>query len=129
MNRSYAIIAVLSAGSITCAQIKGNLPAGGAGGSSSGGVDVLGKGAEAAEAAEKVKKCEALAEMKVAVEEEVAIGGAVAVNWVSRGGGVLIDAPAGANLKDWKSVKLGNTPANELNRYLNRVGKNLAAQS
>ncbi|MGQ0506746.1 MAG: M48 family metallopeptidase [Myxococcaceae bacterium] len=58
-------------------------------------------------------KCEPLRKAKVTVDEETEIGGAVALNWASRGKGLM----------------LGAEPLDELSRYLNRVGKNLASQS
>ncbi|MCB9556057.1 MAG: M48 family metalloprotease [Deltaproteobacteria bacterium] len=71
----------------------------------------------AGKAHEESQKCQALKELTIAVEEETAIGGAIAVNYVSSAGGLMIDAQnPGAS-------------TNDLNRYLNRVGKNLAAQS
>lgn len=51
-------------------------------------------------------------EVDPTVEEEYAIGSAMAINWVQRGGGLLRGEGADA-----------------LHRYLNTVGKNLAAQS
>ncbi|QSQ20670.1 M48 family metalloprotease [Pyxidicoccus parkwayensis] len=51
-------------------------------------------------------------EVDPTVEEEYAIGSAMAINWVQRGGGLLHGDGADA-----------------LHRYLNIVGKNLAAQS
>ncbi len=50
----------------------------------------------------------------VSIQEEYALGGALAINWVQQGGGML---PAEAR---------ANQP---LTRYLNVVGKNLGAQS
>src|SRR5688572_18182480 len=125
MNATKVILVFSTVGLLgfACAQMKQNLPQGGVG-------DTLASGAgKAAEIAEKSKKCDALKEMKVAVEEEVAIGGAVAVNWVAKGGGVVVDVPTSGNLKDAKGLNVAKTPKNDLNRYLNRIGKNLAAQS
>jgi predicted Zn-dependent protease len=51
-------------------------------------------------------------EVEPTVKEEYAIGSAMAINWVQRGGGLLSGPGADA-----------------LHRYLNIVGKNLAAQS
>ena len=80
----------------------------------------------------KRQQCAKLAELQIALEEEKGLGGAVALNWVRTGGGLALDYDQGkevAALKDWKKVSVDKTPANELTRYLNRVGRNLAAQS
>lgn len=50
---------------------------------------------------------------KVSVQEEYSLGGAVALNWVQSSGGLM----------------LANATQRQLQGYLNRVGKNLAAQS
>jgi predicted Zn-dependent protease len=58
------------------------------------------------------KECDALEARAIPFEEEHALGGAVSVNWVSRGGG-LTPAP----------------DARALHAQLNRIGKHLAALS
>lgn len=78
-------------------------------------VQTVNQGAGAAGTAQHLKQdrseCEKLA-APPSVEEEYALGGAVALNWVQRGGGLLsLDT-------DEKLV-----------RYINVVGKNLGAQS
>jgi len=60
------------------------------------------------------KQCDVIAKREPDIQEETALGGAVALNWIQGSGGLLLDKRAG-------------TAA--LNRYLNAVGKNLAAQS
>ncbi len=69
------------------------------------------------------RECAKLDDPRVATQEEYALGGAVATRWVQRGGGLFLEqAKAGA--------KAGATgKVNEVTLYLNRVGKNLAAQS
>ncbi len=65
-------------------------------------------------------------------EEERTIGGAVALNWVQQNGGLLVDVPAGqqqAALADPTRLGVTDTPRNQLHRYLNVVGKNVAARS
>lgn len=94
---------------------------------------------DTAEAAKTLKEMEAkraqcnkLADLKVAIEEEVGIGGAVALNWVQAEGGLLLDYDRtldARRLRNPDGVQLSRAPSNELSRYLNRVGKNLAAQS
>jgi predicted Zn-dependent protease len=58
------------------------------------------------------RECDDLKTRSITFEEEHALGGAVSVNWVSQGEG-LTDAP----------------DAQALHEQLNRIGKNLAAQS
>ncbi|QRN95438.1 M48 family metalloprotease [Archangium violaceum] len=58
------------------------------------------------------KDCIALKARTISIEEEYAFGGAVSVNWVSKGGGLTQSRDAEA-----------------LHVQLNRIGKNLAAQS
>ncbi len=84
--------------------VPGNLQAG----------DALRAAGEVAQTKQQAdEKCAPLRTAKVAVDEETEIGGAVALNWASRGKGLMNGNPSG----------------DELSRYLNRVGKNLAAQS
>jgi len=78
-------------------------------------VQTVNKGADVADTVQHMRKdsseCEKLA-TPPSVEEEYALGGAVALNWVQRGGGLIsLDT-------DEKLV-----------RYINIVGKNLGAQS
>lgn len=73
------------------------------------GAALVGRGGVASQrAGETCKKLE----VDPTVEEEYAIGSAMAINWVQRGGGLL-----------------SGDGADALHRYLNVVGKNLAAQS
>jgi predicted Zn-dependent protease len=62
--------------------------------------------------AEIEKECKALEARAISVEEEYAFGGAVSVNWVSQGGGLIQSSDAKA-----------------VHEQLNKIGKNLAAQS
>ncbi len=86
-----------------------------------------------AEVQAKQAKCEELGQKPVAFEEERAIGGAVAVAFANRAEKhLLLDVPAGASaqsLKNPKAVQVPKGDKRELNRYLNLVGKNLAAYS
>ncbi len=76
--------------------------------------DAVRAAGEVAEAKQKAdKQCAPLRTARVAVDEEIELGGAVALNWASRGKGLMN----------------GTASGDELSRYLNRVGKNLAAQS
>src|SRR5438067_1721138 len=63
--------------------------------------------------AARQQKCDAFGQAQVGLPEERALGGAVALNWVHRSTGLLLEGKE----------------AVELNRYLNQVGKNLALQS
>lgn len=58
------------------------------------------------------KECDALRHRAISFEEEQSFGGAVSVNWVSQGGGLIHGGDADA-----------------LHRQLNKIGRNLAAQS
>jgi beta-barrel assembly-enhancing protease len=69
----------------------------------------------AVETANKASECEKLRDLQVSYDEEVALGGAVAVNVVGSHGGLIVGEKG--------------TPEYELTRYMNMVGKNLAAQS
>src|SRR5688572_5332439 len=75
----------------------------------------VGMAKEAVETANKAAECEKLRDLQIAYDEEVALGGAVAVNVVGGHGGLMIGDKG--------------TPEYELTRYVNMVGKNLAAQS
>lgn len=83
--------------------------------------------ADRVEAAQEIKEtvdetqaqaeaCEKLRSATVAISEENAIGGAVAVNIIGNNGGLLM-------------AERPRKPLGRLNTYLNTVGKNLAAQS
>jgi len=78
-----------------------------------------------------LSKCDQLGAAEVTFEEERTIGGAVALNWVQQNGGLLIDVPTGnqAALADPKRLPVQDTPRNQLHKYLNVVGKNVAARS
>jgi Zn-dependent protease with chaperone function len=76
---------------------------------------------------QKRQQCDRLRVTKVAFEEERALGGAVALAFVQKGSGLVIDLPRGASVATLqREGKLPKTEKNELNRYLNHVGKNLA---
>lgn len=61
-------------------------------------------------------ECEKLRDMMVAIDEEYAVGGAVAVNIVGNNGGLMLEGGQGSQTY-------------RLNQYLNQVGRNLGAQS
>lgn len=65
-------------------------------------------------------RCDALEEKPVALEEERAVGGVVALRWLLDGGGLYLDAPEGS---------VEERKGQELHRYLQLVGKNLGALS
>ncbi|MEM7675772.1 MAG: M48 family metalloprotease [Myxococcota bacterium] len=64
----------------------------------------------------RARECEKLRDMMVAADEEYAIGGAIAVNIVGNNGGLLLSSDRA-------------DPRHRLHRYINRVGRNLGAQS
>ena len=87
------------------------------------GGDFMSKASDVAEVADDVnetvgraRECERLRDMMVAIDEENAIGGAIAVNIVGNNGGLMISS----DVKD---------PRHRLHRYINRVGKLLGSQS
>ncbi|MCP3136205.1 M48 family metalloprotease [Pyxidicoccus xibeiensis] len=84
------------------------------------GDNLLGKMGEAAEKAEECKKLD----VEPAVAEEYALGGALAIHFVQRGGGLVLEAPP----KDGTQHQ-PRRPGEALHDYVNTVGKNLAAQS
>jgi beta-barrel assembly-enhancing protease len=88
-------------------------------------------GADAAKLAEQQKKCERFRKLQVAYEEEEALGGTVALNWVGEGGGLFIDPPKDPSplRRGEKEAQLPATPRNGLHTYLNQVGRNLGFQS
>jgi predicted Zn-dependent protease len=73
------------------------------------GLEIVEAGRRTASNIDECKKLSA----DIAVSEEYALGGSVAINWVHRGGGLMMTDEAGM----------------KLHRFVNVVGKNLAAQS
>jgi Peptidase family M48 len=78
-----------------------------------------------------LSKCDQIGAAEVTFDEERTIGGAVALNWVQQGGGLLVDVPTGdaAALANPTTLGVQDTPRNRLHKYLNVVGKNLASRS
>lgn len=69
----------------------------------------------------KGHECLKMSQFDVSLPEEMAVGGAVAVRWVGKGGGLMVgDAPPKAAAQGGKD---------QLSLYVNRVGRNLAMQS
>lgn len=95
-------VAGLGALALSCSSVR-NIP-GTAG-------KIIQSASTAADALVDTSECEKLA-APPSVEEEYALGGAVALNWVQRGGGLL-----------------GSSAEEKLVRYINVVGRNLGAQS
>jgi beta-barrel assembly-enhancing protease len=71
--------------------------------------------------AEKDQECRRLETLDVPLKEETAVGGAVAVKWVSKGGGLVM----GSN--DPAAAARGSK--DQMTLYVNTVGRNLAMQS
>jgi len=69
----------------------------------------------------KAKECQRLSTFDVPLKEETAIGGAVAVKWVSKGGGLVL----GSN----DPLAPARGPKDQMTVYVNTVGRNLAMQS
>ncbi len=68
-----------------------------------------------AELKKKAEECEKLRDPLIAIEEEVAIGQVIALNFFKDNGGLLLGDE--------------NSPEGKMTKYVNVVGKNLAAQS
>lgn len=77
--------------------------------------------AHSGELGAKAQECKRLSTFDVPLQEETAIGGAVAVKWVSQGGGLVLgsDDPAAP----------ARGPKDQLTLYVDKVGRNLAMQS
>ena len=107
------IVAVAGTAFLGCSQVN----------KLTGGGDIMTKATDVAEVASDVndtvgqaRECEKLRDMMIAIDEEKAIGGAIAVNIVGNNGGLMVSS-------DRKNMK------HRLHRYLNRVGRNLGSQS
>jgi predicted Zn-dependent protease len=74
-------------------------------------------------AAQIEKECKVLEGRQVNFEEEHSLGGAVSLNWVSTAGGLVLAGAAP------RSAEAPRPLHKELHQQLNRIGKNLAAQS
>ena len=121
MSRKALALAVLivSAGLASCALMQ-KLRSG----------DIAGVVSDVSRADEMRRRCEELNARPIVLKEEVAFGGAMAVGLSQRANGLFIEVDGGAEgLRDPAKVRLADVPKNQLNRYLNLVGKNLAAQS
>ncbi len=113
MKRATTMVMIAAGSLLACSSVD-KLTRGG---------DLSSKVSDVAEVAEDVNdkvgrsmECEKLRDMMVAIDEENAIGGAIAVNIVGNNGGLMISS-------DRKDVK------NRLHRYINIVGRNLGSQS
>lgn len=69
----------------------------------------------------KAKECQRLSTFDVPLPEETAIGGAVAVSWVSKGGGLVLGSD--------DPVAPARGPQDQMTLYVDKVGRNLAMQS
>ena len=110
MNRrqvTRVVTCLMLAGASSCAVIEQAVPK-----SSGVGQFLTEQGEANRRASEMQQECEALKARSISFEEESAFGGAVSVNWVSQGGGLT-----------------GRADAKALHVQLNKLGKNLAAQS
>lgn len=89
--------------------------------------------------AARAPECNKLKTQQVAFEEEKALGSAVALNLAKAEGGLFVDIPANAtqvttfntqvNGPTMAAVNFPATPRNQLNRYLNRLGRQLSQHS
>jgi predicted Zn-dependent protease len=98
------VVAGLGTLALSCSSVR-HLPISGEAG------DLIQAAGTVVNAVADASECEKLA-VTPSVEEEYALGGSVALNWVQRGGGLL-----------------GSSAEEKLVRYINVVGRNLGAQS
>ena len=114
MSRAITVWAlIVAAGAFGCSSVD-KLTRGGD--LSSKLSDVSDVATEVNEGYGRVQECEKLRDMMVAINEENAIGGAIAVNIVGNNGGLVISSKR-------------RSPELRLNRYINKVGRNLGSQS
>jgi len=80
---------------------------------------------------QKLAECDKLGAAEVTVDEERAIGGSIAMNWIQQGGGLMVDVPTGnaKALESAKTLAVGTSARNQMSSYLNVVGRNLASRS
>lgn len=122
-----AIVLLAAIGSLSCGVVSGishgNVTEAISGAASSG--------ANAATLVTDLNKCEQIAALDISFAEERTIGGAVALNWVQMGGGLLVDVAAVPEtaFQVPAQVPIAPTPYNDLTRYLNVVGKTVAQRS
>jgi hypothetical protein len=76
------------------------------------------------QALETAQRCGELDKLDVPLEEELAVGGTVVLNWVNTSGGLFLDLPPSPGAHPSLT-----TDRNRVTAYLDVVGKNLAAQS
>jgi len=76
------------------------------------------------------ERCAALEKLPVTLKEELAFGGAMAVGVARQGSGLYLEVKGTLeDVKKGKKPQLPPSAINNLTRYLDVVGKNLAAQS
>jgi len=116
MRRPLLVVAALGPLTLSCAYIN-----------ASGLLDDATSGAmndlalNSGQLVAKGQECRRLATFDVPLGEEISIGGAVAVKWVSKGGGLVMDS------NDPAAKASG--PRDQMALYVDRVGRNLAMQS
>ncbi len=113
MKRSIFVVFVGAATLTGCSQMN-KLTRGGS--LESKAADIRDVAEDVGDKVGRARECEKLRDMIVAFPEERAIGGAIAVNIVGNNGGLYFS-------KDPRSSR------HKLNEYLNKVGRNLGAQS
>jgi Zn-dependent protease with chaperone function len=89
-------------------------------------------GTSAPEAQAAEKRCEEMLKLEVALKEERAFGGAMALGLAMRGNGIGLDVSDKLKVEDlrgMKALELPSSPMNDVTRYVELVGKNLAQQS
>lgn len=127
-------IAVLAVFTVSCSFIRGAAPSVPTPSVNS----ALGSAGDLADAKAKWDECTAFSEKPISYPEEVAVGGAIALALAAKGkGGVFVEtSPELASLSSIPKGKYdkvkpapGTGPKTDLTRYLNTLGKGLAAYS
>ncbi|MFL5320288.1 MAG: M48 family metallopeptidase [Myxococcaceae bacterium] len=87
--------------------------------------------AETAKTAGDLSKCGDLQKQTVSYDEEMDLGGSVAVNFAASNRGLYLDYAKGSTseMREPSNVKFNEGPGTKASKYVTLVGKNLALQS
>jgi hypothetical protein len=93
--------------------------------------DTVETAGDAAKTAGQWNKCADLQKQEVSWDEEMDLGGAVAVNFVAKNSGLYLDYSKGSTdeMRHPENVKFTDGAGTKASKYVTRVGKNLAFQS
>lgn len=127
MRRAFASLALVLTLAVATSSLAGDGALGDVGKNLGKGLEDAKKKADALSAEET--KCKQLANKPVPLEDELALGGAVAVKF-AESKGVLVDLGGASAAAVKKGAPLPkDSPTNQLVRYLNTVGRLMAAHS